>query len=76
MASIKTILAVGAAVAITIMVSAPVIAQSQELASDLDITRLLGLGAGALLVSVGCWFPGSSGKRRQRKLPIGSSGYP
>ncbi len=57
MASIKAILAVGAAVAITIMVSAPVIAQSQELASDLDITRLLGLGAGALLVSGGLLVP-------------------
>jgi hypothetical protein len=49
MARIKAVLAVGTAVAITIMVYAPVIAQSQELASDLDITRLLGLGAGALL---------------------------
>jgi hypothetical protein len=56
MASIKTILAVGAAVAITIMVSAPVIAQSQELASDLDITRLLGLA----LVLCSCpWAAGS-----------------
>ncbi len=57
MARIKAVLAVGAAVAITIMVYAPVIAQSQELASDLDITRLLGLGAGALLVSGGLLVP-------------------
>ena len=57
MARIKAVLAVGAAVAITIMVYAPVIAQSQELASDLDITRLLGLGAGALLVSAGLLVP-------------------
>jgi tetrahydromethanopterin S-methyltransferase subunit F len=53
----KAILAVVAVVATMVMMSAPVIAQSQELTSGLDITRLLGLGAGALLVSGGLLIP-------------------
>ena len=57
MATIKAILAVGAAVAVTVMVSAPVVAQTQGLASGLDIPRLLGFGAGALLVSGGLLVP-------------------
>ena len=57
MTSIKAILAVAAAVAITVVVFAPVIAQTQELASGVDITRLLGLGAGTLLVSGGLLVP-------------------
>jgi hypothetical protein len=57
MRRIKAILAVVAVVATMVMMSAPVIAQSQELTGGLDITRLLGLGAGALLVSGGLLIP-------------------